>query len=152
MRLSLNGTHGRETEPFYAPSTAVRSSREVIDVKEKIFIVGDEPILLKTRRILLRDWQTTIASSRQAEEGIRARPCDLLIFGQSVPNETAKRLIAVASQLYPCSASLVIYSTGGEEPHFGSATYRVDLSNPGGLRVAVSKLLDSLPNTGSLRP
>jgi hypothetical protein len=126
--------------------------KEGKNVKEQIFIVGDDPVLLKTRRYLLADWQTTSASTRDAEKAIRAGTYDLLIFGQTVSNENAKRLIALASELHPLSTSLVICSPHEEGRNFGSATYRVDLNNPGGLRAAVAKLLDSRPNIGALRP
>jgi hypothetical protein len=126
--------------------------KEGKNVKERIFIVGDDPVLLKTRRYLLADWQTTSASTRNAEKAIRAGTYDLLIFGQTVSNENAKRLIALASELHSLSTSLVICSLHEEERNFGSATYRVDLNNPGGLRAAVAKLLDSRPNIGALRP
>jgi hypothetical protein len=126
--------------------------KEGKDVKERIFIVGNDPVLLKTRRCLLADWQITSASTRDAEKAIRAGAYDLLIFSQTVSNENAKILIALASELNPLSTSLVICSLNQEDRNFGSATYRVDLTNPGGLRAAVAKLLDSRLNTEALRP
>jgi hypothetical protein len=122
-----------------------RCRAEGEDVKERILIVGNDPALLKTRRCLLADWQTTSGNTRDAEKEIRARAYDLLIFGQTVSNETARSLIALASELHPLSSSLVICSLSEKDRNFGSATYRVDLRNPGGLRAAVAKLLDSRP-------
>jgi DNA-binding NtrC family response regulator len=121
-------------------------------VKERIFLVGDDPVLIKTRVCMLEDWQTTTANTREAEAAIKAQAFDLLIIGQTVPDETAKDLIALAYKLYPPGTSLVICSMGGADRHLGTATYTVDLTNPGGFRSAVTRLLDSRPNTGSLRP
>jgi CheY-like chemotaxis protein len=37
-------------------------------VRQRMFIVDDEPVLLKTRSYLLEDWETTTANTREAEE------------------------------------------------------------------------------------
>jgi len=121
-------------------------------VKERILIVGDDAVLLRTRSCLLQDWQITTASCREAEKAIKAQAYDLMIFGQTVPDETAKTLIAVASELHPPSSSLLLCSAGGQDRCFGSASYKIDLRNPGGFRAAVEKLLDSRSNRGVLCP
>jgi DNA-binding NtrC family response regulator len=122
-------------------------------VKERIFLVGDDdPVLLRTRVCMLEDWQTTTANTREAEAAINARPFDLLIIGQTVPDETAKSLIALANKLQPPATTLVICGIAGSDRDFGTATYRIDLTNPGGFRSAVARLLASRLNTGSLRP
>ena len=59
-------------------------------MKERIFLVGDDPVLIKTRVCMLEDWQTTTANTREAEAAIKAQAFDLLIIGQTVPDETAK--------------------------------------------------------------
>jgi hypothetical protein len=122
------------------------------DVKERIFLVGDDPVLVETRVCMLKDWETATANTREAEAAIKAQAFDLLIIGQTVPDEAAKNLIALANKLHPPATSLVICAIGGADRHFGTATYTVDLTNPGGFRSAVTRLLDSRPNTGSLRP
>ena len=46
-------------------------------MKAWILIVGDDPILLHTRAELLRDWQITTVSSRDAGEAMRSRNYNL---------------------------------------------------------------------------
>jgi hypothetical protein len=119
-------------------------------VKERIFLVGDDdPVLVRTRVCMLKDWQTTTANTREAEAAIKAQAFDLLIIGQTVPDETAKNLIALARQLHPLATALVICGIVDADRHFGTASYRIDLTNPGGLRCAVAELLESRPITGS---
>lgn len=110
-------------------------------MKASILIVGDDPVLLHTRAELLRDFQIVTASSWEASDAIRERTYDLLIFSQTVQEKVARALIEQARQLHPKSRILAIRS--GEERHVGSATYQVELNNPGGLRSAVAKILAS---------
>jgi hypothetical protein len=163
--VSLNGAEspGRQKKPIYLKLHQLDSSLDDVvpapwstaedkNVKERIFVVGDDPVLNKTRICMLKDWQTTAANTAEAKEAIKAHAFDLLIFGQTVPDETAKNLIALANKLHPPATSLVICAATGRDRHFGTATYRIDLSNPGGFRSSVARLLDARPNTGSLRP
>jgi hypothetical protein len=110
-------------------------------VKASILIVGDDPVLLHTRAELLRDWQIVTASSWEAESAIQARTYHLLIFCQTVHEKVVRGLIDQAGQLHPESRILAIRS--GEDRHLGSPTYQVELNNPGGLRCAVARILDS---------
>jgi hypothetical protein len=113
-----------------------------------ILIVGDDPVLLHTRAELLRDWQIVTASSREAEEAILARTYDLLIFSKTAQEKVVRGLIDQARQLRPGSRMLAIRS--GEEWQAGLPTYQVELNNPGGLRSAVAKILDSCPRPAEL--
>ncbi len=110
-------------------------------MKASILIVGDDPVLLHTRAELLRDWQIVTANSREAEEAILARTYDLLIFSQTVQQKAVRGLIDQVRRLHPESRILAIRSGG--ERHAGLPTYQVELSNPGGLRSAVAKILES---------
>jgi hypothetical protein len=112
-------------------------------VKAWILIVGDDPVLLHTRAELLRDWQITTTSSRDAGEAMLARKYDLLIFSQTVEETLVRSLIAQASELHPNPRILAIHS--GRDRQLGSPTYQVDLNNPGGLRSAVAGILDCYP-------
>jgi len=109
-------------------------------MKALILIIGDDPILLRTRAELLRDWQITTVSSRDAEEALRLRPYDLVILSQTVQETQARSLIAQALELDPNPRILAIRS--GDDRQLGSPTYQVDLNNPGGLRSAVARILD----------
>jgi DNA-binding NtrC family response regulator len=109
-------------------------------MKALILIIGDDPVLLRTRAELLRDWQITTVSSRDAAEALRSRPYDLVILSQTVQEAQARSLIAQALELDPNPRILAIRS--GDDRQLGSLTYQVDLNNPGGLRSAVARILD----------
>ena len=112
-------------------------------MKASILIVGDDPVLMHTRAELLRDWQIVTATSWDAKEAILARTYDLLIFSQTVQEKLVRGLIDQARRLCPESRILTIRSAG--DRHAGFPTYQVELNNPGGLRSAVAKILDSCP-------
>jgi DNA-binding response OmpR family regulator len=112
-------------------------------VKAHILIVGDDPVLQRTRAELLRDWQITTVSSRDASEAMRARNYDLLILSQTVREPLARKLIAQARELV-CHPRILTISSGANQP-LGPSAYHVDLRNPGGLRSAVATMLQSRP-------
>jgi DNA-binding response OmpR family regulator len=112
-------------------------------VKASILIVGDDPVLQRTRAELLRDWQITAVSSRDAAEAMRARNYDLLILSQTVQEPLARKLIAQARDLV-CRPRILTISTGADQP-LGLPAYQVDLRNPGGLRSAVATMLQARP-------
>ncbi len=112
-------------------------------MKASILIVGDDPVLMHTRAELLRDWQIVTATSWDAKEAILARTYDLLIFSQTVQEKLVRSLIDQARRLCPESRILTIRAAGDRD--VGSPTYQVELNNPGGLRSAVAKILDSCP-------
>ncbi len=112
-------------------------------MQASILIVGDDPVLTHTRAELLRDWQIVTANSREAEKAILARAYDLLIFSQTVQEKVVKGLVDQARQVHPEPRILAIRSGG--ERHVGLPTYQVELNNPGGLRTAVAKILNSCP-------
>jgi DNA-binding NtrC family response regulator len=109
-------------------------------MKEWILVVGDRPVLLQTRTELLQNWQIVTASSRNAGDAIQARAYDLLIFSQTVLEDTANSLISRARAVNP-QLNVIAISAEEQERSLASATYRVDLSNPDGLRIAVARLL-----------
>jgi DNA-binding NtrC family response regulator len=109
-------------------------------MKALILIIGDDPVLMRTRAELLRDWQIITVNSRDAGEAMRSRPYSLVILSQTVQENQARSLIAQAEMLDPNPRILAIRS--GDDRQLGSATYQVDLNNPGGLRSAVARILD----------
>jgi DNA-binding response OmpR family regulator len=109
-------------------------------MKALILIIGDDPVLMRTRAELLRDWQIITVNSREAGEALRSRPYDLVILSQTVQEKQARSLISQARKLDPNPRILAIRS--GDDRQLGSPTYQVDLNNPGGLRSAVARILD----------
>jgi CheY-like chemotaxis protein len=122
------------------PLSLRQHANRELHMKALILIIGDDPILLRTRAELLRDWQITTVSSRDAEAALRSRPYDLVILSQTVQETQARTLIAQALELDPNPRILAIRS--GEDRQLGFPTYQVDLNNPGGLRSAVARILD----------
>jgi DNA-binding NtrC family response regulator len=109
-------------------------------MKALILIIGDDPVLMQTRAELLRDWQITTVSSRDAREALRSRNYNLVILSQTVQETQARSLIAQAQELDSNPRILAIRS--GDDRQLGSPTYQVDLNNPGGLRSAVARILE----------
>jgi DNA-binding NtrC family response regulator len=109
-------------------------------MKALILIIGDDPVLMRTRAELLRDWQVTTVNSREAGEALRLRPYDLVILSQTVQEAQARSLIAQAQELRPSPRILAIRSGDSQQLEF--PTYQVDLNNPGGLRSAVARILE----------
>ena len=116
-------------------------------MKEWVLIVEDRPVLLQTRTELLKSWQIVTTSSRDAGEAIQARAYDLVIFSQTVLEETANTLISRARAVNP-QLNVIAISAEDQERSLALATYGVDLSNPDGLRIAVAQLL-SMPGDTS---
>jgi CheY-like chemotaxis protein len=125
---------------FCLPLSLRQNANRELHMKALILIIGDDPILLRTRAELLRDWQITTVNSRDAAEALRSRPYDLVILSQTVQETQARSLIAQAQELHPNPRILAIRS--GDDRQLGSQTYQVDLNNPGGLRSAVARILD----------
>jgi DNA-binding NtrC family response regulator len=112
-------------------------------MKKWTLIVGDNPVLLQTRTELLQEWQIVTASSRDAGEAIQARAYDSLIFSQTVLEETVSGLTSQTQARCP-HLNVIAISGDEEEKRLASATYRVDLRFPNGLRIAVSGLLSHM--------
>jgi CheY-like chemotaxis protein len=79
-----------------------------------ILIVGDDPVLLETRFDSLRAWQVSTTSSQHAVEEFRSNFYDLIIFCQTIPEETSWRLIDQAHKLDPTVKTLAIRVSGPE--------------------------------------
>jgi two-component SAPR family response regulator len=65
-----------------------------------------------TRTELLKNWHVVAKTTADAFEAILARRYDLLILCQTVPDYTAKKLIAKARELNPKVRVLAISSYG----------------------------------------
>ena len=77
-------------------------------LKASVLIVGDDPHLLRMQTELLCDYQVVTACSREAREAIWTYAFDLLIVGQTVPETSARSLLAQASKLQPQPKTLLI--------------------------------------------
>jgi DNA-binding NtrC family response regulator len=105
-----------------------------------ILIVGDDPALLETRADLLKAWQVSTTTSRHAVEEVRSKFCDLMIFCQTISDETAQTLINQARELNPAVRTLAIH-VSGQERDVDAELYEIELQNPGRLPSVVARLL-----------
>ncbi len=105
-----------------------------------ILIVGDDSALLGTRADLLKAWQVSTTTSRHAVEEIRSRFYDLMIFCQTISDETAQTLINQARELNPKLKTLAIHIPG-QERDVDAELYEIELQNPERLLSSIARLL-----------
>jgi CheY-like chemotaxis protein len=105
-----------------------------------ILVVGDDPILLEARVDLLRGWHVSRATSRDATQSIRSIEPDLVIFCQTISDDTAERLADRAREINPSVIALVIFH-GGQRRNVKTEFYEVQSDDPGRLRSFVAGLL-----------
>jgi hypothetical protein len=127
------------------------SAREVVKGRPRvvaaILIVGNEPMLLETRADLLLGWQVSTSDAKGAVRSVQSTLPDLLIFCQSIPDETADELIALARELNPNARALGI-PRQGETRKLNAELYQMRLDDPGYLRTVVARLLQSSDTLG----
>lgn len=85
-------------------------------MKERILLVGEEPLLLATRALLLSDWETETVNSYGAMERIRTGNFDVVIIGHTVPQLGAHLLIDRLKELSPAPEILAIRIAIGDDP------------------------------------
>jgi hypothetical protein len=117
-----------------------------------ILLVGDDPVLLETRFDSLKAWQVSTTTSQHAVEEFRSKFYDLIIFCQTVPEETSRTLIDQAHKLDPTVKTLAI-RVSGPERDVDADLDGVLLQQPNRLRGLVGLLLQmSLPDRPLIRP
>lgn len=110
-------------------------------LKASVLIVGDDPHLLRIQTELLCDYQVVTACSREARQAIWTYAFDLLIVSQTVPETSARSLLAQAGKLQPQPKTLLICRQY-REWHLGSAAFfTVTSTHPFELQTAVARLL-----------
>lgn len=111
-------------------------------MKQRIFIVGDNPVLLQSRADLLRDWHVYTATSERAVRLIRTVPFDLLIVCQTTSDQTANQLIDDARKSNP-DVIVLTMSHVGDERNLDADLYEIIVSDPDRLRRTVAGLLQT---------
>jgi hypothetical protein len=90
----------------------------------------------------LKGWQVSASASEGAVESIQSRVPDLLIFCQTILDETAEELIGLARELNPNVLAFAICRRG-ETRNLNAEQYEVRLDDPGRLQTFVARLLQS---------
>jgi CheY-like chemotaxis protein len=117
-----------------------------------ILIVGDDPVLQETRTDTLKAWQVSTATSQHAIEEFRSKFYDLIIFCQTIPEETSRTLIDHAHKLDPTVKTLAM-RVSGPEHDVDADPCGVLPEQPHRLRNLVALLLQmSLPTRRMTRP
>jgi DNA-binding response OmpR family regulator len=109
-------------------------------MKAAILIVGDDPALLETRADLLKAWQVSTTTCKHAAEEIRSKLYDLIIFCQTISDETVQTLINQARELNPTVKTLATH-VSGQERDVDAELYEIQLQDPGRLLSVVARLL-----------
>ena len=112
-------------------------------MKERILLVGEDPLVLATRALLLSDWETETVNSYGAMERIRNAEFDLVIIGHTIPQLGAHVLIDRLKELSPPPEILAIRIAIGDDP-LEAETHFSDLyESPAWLIERVSEILTS---------
>jgi CheY-like chemotaxis protein len=118
-------------------------------MKERILLVGEDPLLLATRALLLSDWGTETANSYEAMQRIYAGATyDLVLIGHTVPTLGAHLLIDRLKEQDSPPEILAIRLAMGEAD-LEVETHLSDLyESPAWLRNRVSEMLMSRRGDG----
>ena len=108
-------------------------------MKESILIIGENPLLCLTRASVLMEWQVRTALPKYAREAIRVQSLDVLIFCQSVSDDTFKRLWTLAALMHPTLALLAFCDD--QVRSFVPSRCNIGRGDPGLLRSMVIELL-----------
>jgi hypothetical protein len=110
-------------------------------MKARILIVGEDPALLMTRSLLLKEWETATATSLQANIEVQANDFDLILICQSVTEENIKALIQSmpSSRWHPL---ILAIRYPGENTDLGVETHvNSPYESPGWLPDRVSEIM-----------
>ena len=109
-------------------------------MKERILLVGEDPLLLATRALLLSDWETETVHTFKAINRIESESFDLVVIGHTVPEVSARVLIWGAKELENPPEPAI--RTSGGDDDLGVETHASDLyESPAWLRERVSEML-----------
>jgi CheY-like chemotaxis protein len=110
-------------------------------MRGSLLLVGDDPKLLWSRRLLLESCgQVNTATSSNAEAVIVTQAFNLVLLCQTVPEGVTRKVLEMASALDPRPVIMVI---NGAEEHrsLGAAICHVQITDPGWLQRTVADLL-----------
>lgn len=111
-------------------------------MKERILLVGEDPVLLETRALLLSDWQTEIKDTFHAIAALEAERFDVVILGQLVTAKNARLVISSAKRQEPVPEILAIRYVD-DPADLGVDTHEIDLlKSPAWLRAWVKAALE----------
>jgi hypothetical protein len=98
--------------------------------------------------VLLQDWQVSTTTSKGAVEAIRGKFYDLIIFCQTISDDSAQTLIDGTRELNHNASALAIHLPG-QAREVDANLYETQFHNPGRLRSVVALLLQSSSSRSS---
>ncbi len=107
-----------------------------------ILIVGDDRVLLQTRAGLLKAWRVSTTTAEHASEAIGSSAHDMIIFCQTIPDDTAQMLIDEARKMNPDVVTLALKHPG-QERNLNAELFEVQIAKPERLLGIVDRLLQS---------
>jgi CheY-like chemotaxis protein len=109
--------------------------------KARILLIGDHPTLLRSRALILKDWDTAAVDSGEALSTIHSGSFDIIVVGQTVSVGLATEIIAAAKAAEP-AAQVIAIRFPDDESDLGVETHTTDLGvHPSWLRERVAFLL-----------
>jgi hypothetical protein len=100
-------------------------------------------MLLSTRAAILWAWDTMTSGTQAGTGALRAQAYDLLVLCQTVPDDIARSLIALATELNP-NVKVLIYSAPERLRNINvEANHEKTLENPKRLIRTVTQLLEA---------
>jgi DNA-binding NtrC family response regulator len=109
--------------------------------KARILIVGDDPTLLQTRALILKDWETISSTSAEALSAVHSGSFDIIVVGQTVSTGLALEIISAAEASTP-AAHVIAIRFPDDDSDLGVETHTTDLgAHPSWLRERVAFLL-----------
>jgi hypothetical protein len=110
-------------------------------MNEKILLIGDDAALLTARALVLSEWQTEIATPREASGVMSQERFDLVILGKLRSQDQTEALIRQVWGLHPVTSLLVIRFEEDLDNVGVQPKDALELSKPGWLRQRVAKRL-----------
>jgi DNA-binding NtrC family response regulator len=109
--------------------------------KARILLVGDYPLLLETRALILSDWETASTGSAEALSTIHSGAFDVIVVGQTISTGLALEIVSAAKALDP-PAHVIAIRFPEDDVDLGVETHKTDLgAHPAWLRERVAFLL-----------
>lgn len=93
-------------------------------LKARILLVGDDDILMETRKLLLSNWEVSTMKIRSALAAPPAEPFDLLILCQTVRTPDVERFLANRSKY---ASEILVIRGPNDSDNFPALIHSIDL-------------------------
>jgi DNA-binding response OmpR family regulator len=98
--------------------------KSALHLANRILVVGDEPTILASRAVQLAQWNPETTTSERAVSLLEKGDFELVVIGQSVPDQRATELITTLHRVQP-SPKLLLIRLPESQTEFGVVTHIV---------------------------